>query len=93
MILLLVSFFRFQEKMREGLKTLGFGKRMELYPDILRELFVAGDKEVTPAGIKGELQFPSDLNSKEEIVKEYVLQFLSEASIHELKTFLAFATG
>lgn len=33
-------------QLREGLKTLGFGKRMELYPDIFRELFVAGGKEV-----------------------------------------------
>ena len=80
-------------QLREGLKTLGFGKRMELYPDIFRELFVAGDKEVTAEGIKGQLQFPSDLSPKEEIVKEYMLQFLSNAGIDELKSFLAFATG
>ena len=33
------------DQLREGLKTLGFGKRMELYPDIFRELFVAGEKK------------------------------------------------
>ncbi|XP_068760002.1 G2/M phase-specific E3 ubiquitin-protein ligase-like [Montipora capricornis] len=81
------------DQLREGLKTLGFGKRMELYPDIFRELFVAGDKEVTAEGIKGQLQFPSNLSPKEEIVKEYMLQFLSDAGIDELKAFLAFAVS
>lgn len=32
------------DQLREGLKTLGFGRRMELYLDIFKELFVAGDK-------------------------------------------------
>ena len=50
------------DQLREGLKTLGFGRRMELYPDIFKELFVAGDKEVTADDIKSQLQFPSDLN-------------------------------
>lgn len=48
------------DQLREGLKALGFGKRMELYPDIFRELFVAGEKEVTAEGIKVQLQFPSN---------------------------------
>lgn len=52
------------DQLREGLKILGFGKRMELYPDIFRELFVAGEKEVTAEGIKGQLQFPSNLRPK-----------------------------
>ena len=81
------------DQLREGLKTLGFGKGMELYPDIFRELFAAGDKEVTADDIKGQLQFPSDLSPKEEIIKEYMQQFLQDASIDELKAFLAFATG
>ena len=35
------------DQLREGLKTLGFGRRMELYPDLIKDLFVAGDREVT----------------------------------------------
>ena len=81
------------DQLREGLKTLGFGKRMELYPDIFKELFVAGDNKVTADDIKGQLQFPSKLSSDEKIVKEYMLQFLRDASIDELKSFLVFATG
>lgn len=81
------------DQLREGLKTLGFGRRMELYPDIFKELFVAGDKEVTADDIKSQLQFPSDLNQNEENIKEYMLQFLKDASVEELKSFLIFATG
>ena len=53
------------DQLREGLKTLGFGRRMELYPDIFKELFVEGDKEVTADDIKSQLQFPSDLNQND----------------------------
>ena len=68
------------EQLRKGLKTLGFGRRMELYPDIFKELFVAGDREVTADDIKSQLQFPSDLNQNDENIKEYLLQFLKDAS-------------
>jgi len=81
------------DQLREGLKTLGFGRRMELYPDIFKELFVAGGKEVTADDIKCQLQFPSDLNQNDENIKEYMLKFLKDASVEELKSFLVFATG
>ena len=69
------------DQLREGLKTLGFGRRMELHPDIFKELFVAGDKEVTADDIKSQLQFPSDLNQNDYKIKEYILQFLTDASV------------
>jgi len=81
------------DQLREGLKTLVFGRRIELYPDIFKELFVAGDKEVTADDIKSHLPFPSDLNQNDENIKEYMLQFLKDASIEDLKSFLIFATG
>lgn len=81
------------DQLREGLKTLGFGRRMELYPELFKELFVAGDREVTADDIKNQLQFPSDLNQNDENIKEYLLQFLEDASVKELKSFLVFTTG
>lgn len=33
------------DQLGEGSKTLGFGKRMELYPDVFKELFVAARRQ------------------------------------------------
>ena len=76
------------DQLREGLKTLGFGRRMELYPDVFNELLVAGDKEVTADDIKSQLQFPSDLSQNDANIREHVLQFLKDASVEHLKSCL-----
>lgn len=81
------------DQLREGLRTLGFGERMEKYPDTFKELFVAGEKILTADDIKGQLQFPSELTPEEENIKKYMLQFINDASVEDLKSFLAFATG
>ena len=47
------------DQLREGLQTLGFRSRMQVYPELFKELFVAGEKEMKGSDIKEILMFPS----------------------------------
>ena len=81
------------DQLREGLQTLGFGVRMQLYPDLFKELFVAGDKEVNGGDVKKLLLFPLEMSIAENIIMEYMSEYLLTATPKDLKAFLTFATG
>lgn len=81
------------DQLREGLQTLGFGVRMHLYPDLFKELFVAGEEELHGRDVKKLLVFPLELSDAESNIMEYMGEYLLAATPKELKAFLIFATG
>ena len=81
------------DQLREGLQTLGFGSRMQVYPELFKELFVAGEKEMKGSDIKEILMFPSEMSDAEKTIMEHVTEFIVGATPDILKAFLTFATG
>ena len=53
------------DQLREGPQTLGFGSRTQVYPELFKELFVAGEKEMKGSDIKEILMFPSEMRDAE----------------------------
>ena len=81
------------DQLREGLQTLGFGSRMKVYPELFKELFVAGEKEMKGSDIKEILMFPSEMSDAEKTIMEHMNEFIVGATPDILKAFLTFATG
>ena len=81
------------DQLREGLQTLGFGSRMQVYPELFKELFVAGEKEMKGSDIKEILMFPSEMSDAEKTIMEHMTEFIVGATPDILKAFLTFATG
>lgn len=80
-------------QLREGMKILGFADAMKKHPELYKVLFVAGEAELQNSKVTTKLDFPVELSAEEETTKGYLLQFISEASENDLKSFLTFATG
>ena len=81
------------DQLREGLATLGFRFRMQLYPEVFKELFVAGEKEIQGSDVKEMLLFPLEMSDVEKNIMEYMNEFIVAATPKVLKAFLTFATG
>ena len=81
------------DQLREGLQTLGFRSRMQVYPELFKELFVAGEKEMKGSDIKEILMFPSEMSDPEKTIIEHMTEFIVGATPDILKAFLTFATG
>lgn len=81
------------DQLREGLQTLGFGSRMQLYPEIFKELFVEGEKQLQGSDVKDILMFPSEASDEQKTILEYMSEFIVAATPMVLKTFLIFSTG
>ncbi|CAH3196170.1 unnamed protein product, partial [Porites evermanni] len=81
------------DQLREGLQTLGFRSRMQEYPELFKELIVAGEKEMKGSDIKEILMFPSEMSDAEKTFMEHMTEFIVGATPDILKAFLTFATG
>lgn len=81
------------DQLREGLQTLGFGSRMQVYPELFKELFVAGEKEMKGSDIKEILMFPSEMSDADKTIMEHMTEFIVGATPDILKAFPTFATG
>ena len=81
------------DQLREGLQTLGFGSRMQVYLELFKELFVPGEKEMKGSDIKEILMFPSEMSDREKTIIEHMTEFIVGATPDILKAFLTFATG
>lgn len=80
------------DQLRQGLHTLEFGSRMQLHPELFKELFVAGEKEIQGSDVKGILMFPSEMSDAEKDIMEHMTKFTLGATPDVLKSFLTFAT-
>ena len=80
------------DRVREGLKTLGFGAKLSVYPDLFEELFVAGTN-VTCSQVNECLLIPVQLTEAESRVKGYFEDYLVTAFSEKVKELLIFATG
>ena len=81
------------DQLREGLQTLGFGSRMQLYPDIFKELFVEGEKQLRGCDVKDILMFPSEASDEQKTILDYMTAFIVAATPTVLKAFPTFSTG
>lgn len=81
------------DQLREGLQTLGFGSRMQLYPETFKELFVEGEKQLQGSDVKDILMLPSEASDEEKAILEYLSEFIVAATPMVLKAFLTFSTG
>lgn len=81
------------DQLREKFQTLGFRSRMQVYPELFKELFVAGEKEMKGSDIKEILMFPSEMSDAEKTIMEQMTEFIVGATPDILKAFLTFATG
>ena len=53
------------DQLREKFQTLGFRSRMHVYPELFKELFAAGEKEMKGSDIKEILMFPPEMSDAE----------------------------
>ena len=81
------------DQLREGLQTLGFESRMQLYPEIFKELFVEGEKQLQGSGVKDILMFPSEASDEQKTILEYTTEFIVAVTPMVLKAFLTFSIG
>lgn len=72
------------DQLREGLQTLGFGSRMQVYPELFKELFVAGEKEMKGSDIKEILMFPSEMSDAEKTIMEHMTEFIVQLVQHQI---------
>ena len=81
------------DQLREGLQTLGFGSRLRLYPELFKELFVAGEKELQGSYVREILVFPPEMSDDERNIMDHMSEFIVTATPTVLKAFLTFSTG
>ena len=66
---------------------------MQVYHELFKELFVAGEKEMKGSDIKEILMFPSEISDAKKAIMEHMTEFIVGATPDILKAFLTFATG
>lgn len=81
------------DHLRDGFKALGFGQKMEKYPDVFEPLFVPTAKKLNGTDVLSAIYFPLSLSEEQATTKKWVEEYLQDAKVDKLNNFLVFTTG